>query len=129
MDLNDCFILKNGRIMQTLFYLLGFEREQICFRGTNKFNLKQAKQFLNEDLLQRMGTYNPQGRRAGVFKEYQKLTFLKQNLHGFDEEKLAETNLLMARILQWIWAAIQLRQEDVIRRRDNCVFVKLDRAK
>jgi hypothetical protein len=85
-----------------LFYLLGYTREQISERGTNALNFKLAKEFINESLLQKMGTYNPLGGRESEFKEYQKLSFLKNNIEGIDEDKVENFSLVMAKILKWL---------------------------
>ena len=98
-DLKYCYILKNPRVLQTLFYLLGYEREEICNRGTNALCMKKAKELINESLFQRMGNYKPEGPRTDGFKEYQKLSFLKSNIKDFDEEKLYETNIVMSKLL------------------------------
>lgn len=113
--------------MQTLFYLLGYEREEICFRGTNALCMKKAKELINESLFQRMGDYKPEGSRTESFKEYQKLSFLKSNIKDFDEEKLFETNIVMAKVLQWIKMAIDIRVDDVVTRRDNAEYVRQER--
>ena len=126
-DLRHCYIVKSPRVLQTLFYLLGYEREEICFRGTNALCIKKARELINESLFQRMGDYKPEGSRTGSFKEYQKLGFLKSNIKDFDEEKLWETNIVMSKVLQWIKMAIDIRVDDVVTRRDNAEFVRQER--
>lgn len=55
LDLRKCHIIKNPRVLQTLFYLLGYTREEICERGTNALDFKLAKELINETLFQKMG--------------------------------------------------------------------------
>jgi hypothetical protein len=57
-------------VLQTLFYVLGYTREEICERDTNALNFKKAKNFINEKLFFKMGSYNPVGPRGQEFKEY-----------------------------------------------------------
>lgn len=48
-------VIKHPRVLQTLFYMLGFTREQICHRDTNALDFRKAKEFLNEELFAKMG--------------------------------------------------------------------------
>ncbi len=49
-ELKKCHIIKSPRVLQTLFYLLGYTREEICERGTNALDFKLAKELINESL-------------------------------------------------------------------------------
>jgi hypothetical protein len=68
------------RVFQTVFYLLGYTREEVCERDTNKLEWKKAKNLINEDFFHKLGAYNPFGPKEGEFKDYQKLKFLKRNI-------------------------------------------------
>jgi hypothetical protein len=59
-----------SRVFQTVFYLLGYSREEICERDTNKLEWKKAKELLNEDFFKRLGEYNPFGSKEGEYKSY-----------------------------------------------------------
>lgn len=48
LDLRQLSLVKNSRVIQTLFYLLGYTRDQICERGTNALDFKLAKELINE---------------------------------------------------------------------------------
>lgn len=50
LDLRGLSLIKNPRVLQTLFYLLQYEREQICEKGTNSLDFKLAKELINEQL-------------------------------------------------------------------------------
>lgn len=49
------------RLWQSLFYLLGYERHQICLEGTNKLFWKYAKRVLDEKFIERLVNYTPYG--------------------------------------------------------------------
>lgn len=51
LELKELRVLKMTRVLQTLFYLLGYKREDICERDTNKLELKKIKSYLSDDLL------------------------------------------------------------------------------
>ena len=48
MDISDRNVIKMPRVMQTLFYLLRYDREEICEAGTNKLDFKKAKKLIND---------------------------------------------------------------------------------
>ena len=119
--------MKHPRILQTLFYLLGYEREQICERDTNCLDFKKAKEFINDQLFQKMANYDPCGEREGPFKQYQKLSFLKANLAEIQEDLVEDFSNVLIKIYRWIQLAIDIRIEDVTRRRDTVEFHKQER--
>jgi len=70
LEMKQNSTIKHPRVLQTLFYLLGYSIEQICERGTNCLDFKLAKDLINEQLFQKMGSYQPLGSREGEFFEY-----------------------------------------------------------
>lgn len=74
-----------------------------------------------------MGSYQPLGSRDGEFKEFQKISFLKNNIKDIDEEKVQDFSLVMCKLLNWIQLALEIRCEDVVNRRDTVEYVKHDR--
>jgi len=61
LDIKELNIMKMPRILQALFYTLSYTREEICECDTNKLDFKRVKSLINEDLFERMATYNPFG--------------------------------------------------------------------
>lgn len=102
LDIKELNIMKMPRILQTLFYVLSYDREEICVRDTNSLDFKKAKTLIGEDLFERMGKYNPLGQSENEYKEYQKLTFLKRNIESMEEEKVDEYSIILGRIHRWI---------------------------
>jgi hypothetical protein len=102
LEIRQNFTMKHPRVLQTLFYLLGYTREQICERGTNCLDFKLAKELINEQLFQKMGSYQPLGSREGDFFDYQKISFLRSNIKELDEEKVQDFSLVMGKLLSWI---------------------------
>lgn len=116
-------------MLQTLFYLFGATREQICLPSTNALSFKKAKKLINEDLFKQMGTYDPTGSRQGTYKDYQKLSFLKANLDSLEDDKVEQSSLVMCKVLQWLRLAVELRCDDVVARRDQVEFKRQEREK
>lgn len=126
LDVKDWNIMKMPRVLQALFYTLNYTREEICERDTNKLDFKRAKTLINEDLFERMATYNPFG-REDEYKEYQKLSFLKKTIESIEEEKVDEYSIILGRIHRWVTQALDLRVEDVRNRRDTVAILKHER--
>lgn len=64
MTLKEFKVLKYPRVMQSLLYLLGFNREEICERHTNRFFWKIAKNCINEDFPSKMCAFKVFGETA-----------------------------------------------------------------
>ena len=60
-DLTKTNVLKQGRIVQSVFYMLGYERENVCERMTNKLWWKIAKKHITEEFLKKLMNYQPSG--------------------------------------------------------------------
>ena len=82
LALSTTTVLKNPRIMQTIFYLLGYTREQVCQEGSNKFFWKYAKKLVNEDFIDKLVDYTPFGLKTMKVKAYQTINFLDKNIDG-----------------------------------------------
>ena len=102
MELKNLNILKMPRVLQTLFYLLRYEREEVCERGTNKLDFKKVKLLINDELFKRMSEYEPFGQSEEEYTVYQKLGFIKKNIESVEEEKVDEYNIVMGRIHRWV---------------------------
>lgn len=65
-----------SRVFQTVFYLLGYTREEICERDTNKLEWKKARLVLageNNDgaeFFKKIGEFNPLGAKESSFLAY-----------------------------------------------------------
>ena len=122
-----------GRVFQSVFYLLGYRREEICEKDTNKLEWKKAKLILSgphgEDFFKRLGDYNPFGAKDLDFKAYQKLKFIKQNIARIEQiqDKLEEYSIPLARLFKWLLLSVDYRQMDVLSRRDMKQKLKEDR--
>lgn len=55
------------------------------------------------------------------------MSFLKKNLSELEDDKVEEFSLVLSKILKWIHLAIDLRCEDVVRRRDNVEIHRQER--
>ena len=86
MGLRDFNVIKFPRVLQTLFYVLNYTREEICEPETNALNWKKVKTLIDKDLFEKIGHYEPLGPRDDEFKLYQKMKFLKANIAEIHDE-------------------------------------------
>lgn len=63
-------VVKQTELIKAIFYLLGYEREQICMKGTQKLFWKTAKHLWNPDLLAKMANFDYVGAREKPIKVY-----------------------------------------------------------
>lgn len=68
--------------MQSLFYMLQYEREAICEKYTNKFFWKIAKHLVDDTFVQNLNAYRALGPKEEEYKKYQTLNFIEKNLEG-----------------------------------------------
>ena len=104
---------------QSLFYLLGIEREEICETDTNKLQWKFAKKQLdvNAKLLEKLIEYEPQGPKPRPQAYYTTLNFIEKNIeHYYPEDIDAYSASILGRIFKWILNAVKLRRQDIVRR-------------
>ena len=87
LSLAHTTVLKAPRMMQSVFYLLGYTREQVCQEGSNKFFWKYAKKLVNEDFLKRLEAFNVFGLKTKAVKAYQTLNFLEKNIEGLGTQE------------------------------------------
>jgi hypothetical protein len=127
LELKDVHVIKHPRVLQTLFFLLRYSRDEFCERGTCKLEFKKAKALINDDLFSKMGSYNPFGPSELEYLEYQRMAFLRKNIENMDEEKLDEYSVVIGKIFRWVQSAIELRIEDVIERRNHNELLKKER--
>ena len=71
-----------ARVLQSIFYILKYERRDICEKGTNKFYWKRAKSLLDLDFIKKLHEYQILGPKDEVFFGYHTLNFIERNIEG-----------------------------------------------
>eukprot|EP00347_Sterkiella_histriomuscorum_P009020 403342835 len=117
MTLKEFKVLKMPRVMQSIFYLLQYRREDICERGTNKFFWKKAKNLIDEDFIDRLIYFNALGPKEENYERYQTLNFIERNLTDFNPEDVDAYNLCLGKLFKWSLLAIKTRKDDITRRK------------
>jgi hypothetical protein len=117
MILRDFNVIKMPRVIQTLFYLLKYNREDICEKGTNKFFWKKAKNLVDDEFISRLAYFNVLGPKEDEYQRYQTLNFLERNIEGIQPEDVDVYNLTLGKLFKWVQLAIKTRKEDIVRRK------------
>jgi len=111
-------VIRFPRIYQSFFYFLGYKREDICEPLTNKLFWKKAKNLWNEDLLNKLDKYTPQGTKEGPYTLYQKINFIESNMTKTSEQDLTNYSFGLAKLFSFLKLTIEIRKEDVISRKE-----------
>ena len=82
--------------------MLGYKREDLCERDTNKLEWKKAKNYINEDFFKKIGEYNPFGPKEDEFKQYQKYRFLERNISMYEPEHIDEYSIPLGKLYRWM---------------------------
>lgn len=127
VDLKGFKIIKNCRIIQSAFYLLGYFREDICEEKTNKLCWKKAKKYINDEFFNKLHDYNPIGSKCGEYKKYQKINFIQKNLEEVKLEELEHDCVSLSFVYKYLQTAIEIRRGDVQKRYFHYVKLKEER--
>lgn len=88
--------------MQSLFYLLGYSKDDVSEPGTQKFFWKKAKTLLNEEFLEKMLTYEFMGCKESEFKSYQTLNYIQKNIEGIVLADVEAISMVAGRLFKWL---------------------------
>ena len=122
-------LIKYPRIFQSLIYLLKFKtREEVCEFDTNKLSWKYVRcSLVGKDaeemtLFKAIGEYNPFGPKEDEYKEYEKLEFIQNNIEGISPDTVDNFSVALGKLLRWLKFAIEVRIDDVVKRRKKKEF-------
>ena len=76
-------VLKMPTILQSLFFLNKFTREQICEPNTNKFSWKKAKELLVKELPERMANYKVWGSKEDEYRPFMRINYTEKLMSSF----------------------------------------------
>jgi hypothetical protein len=113
-------VIKYVRVWQSLFYLLGTPRDQICEMETNKLKWKYAKNQIEPlgQMVERLVNFEAQGHKTASYPYYHTLNFLEKNIEQYYPEDIDAYNVsILGRLLKWMHALIKLRKSDIVRRK------------
>ena len=107
-DLKKYRVIKMARVLQSAFYMLKYEREDICEENTNRLDWKKCKNLVNEDFLKKIKEYEPIGPKEDEYKEYQKVNFVHKFLTELTLEEVEGYSLALGQLYQYIILALKV---------------------
>jgi len=110
-------VIKMPKIIQSLMFLLCMPRDQICEPDSNRLFWKAAKCFLDGRLQDAMVDYKVLGPKEGEFKAYQTINYCERLIEGIQQEDVDNYSAAFGKIFKWLFNAISLRKQDIIRRK------------
>jgi len=118
LNFAKCTVIRLPRLWQSLFYLLGYTREEICLEGTNKLFWKYARRHLDEGFVDKMVTYTPYGVKEGPYWQYQTVNFLEKNLEGINGEEIEpQCGMHMSKLYKWLVLCLKTRKDEITYRK------------
>lgn len=122
-EIKQMTVIKMPKILQSVMYMLGFTREQICEPKTNKINWKVAKQYIEKEVPARMAKFEVIAEKNGQFKVYQTINFCERALAAHTEEEVAQYHAGFYKLYKWLVMAIDARKTYIARTK---AFLKRD---
>ena len=110
-------VLKMPTILQSLFFLNKFTREQICEPNTNKFSWKKAKELLEKELPERMANYKVWGSKEDEYRPFMRINYTEKLMSSFILEDVDAYHTGLGKLFKWLKMAITARKQDVVRRK------------
>ena len=118
LSLQSATVIKMPRLLQSVFYLLQYKREDVCQPGSNKFFWKYARKYFNEEFIDKLIAYTPLGVKTAPQASYTTLNFLEKNLDGLTPEDVEQhCGLEISRIFKWLLLCIKTRKDEIVYRK------------
>ena len=95
-------VLKMPHIIQALFFLNKFPREQICEPNSNKLSWKKAKELLVADLPLAMAEYTVWGEKTDEFRPYMRLNYVEGLTSKYTQEEVDAYHPGMGKLFKWL---------------------------
>jgi hypothetical protein len=110
-------VCKYPQIFLSLFYLLGISRAEVCYENTNLLSWRVARDLINSKLLQKIGEYKVRGAKEEAPPKYMMINKILPLVADLKEEEVEVNYYLLAQLLRWIRGAVEIRLEDIKRRK------------
>ena len=118
MKFREYRVVRFPRFWQSLFYFLGYSREDIWEEGTNKLFWKKASKKLTDGLFEKMKAYTHKGPKDKEYKKYQLLNFIEKNIKDLTSEEIEQYSFVQAKLFKWMSSLIEMRKDDIHKRRE-----------
>ena len=127
LSLADRKVIRYENVVKAIYYLLEFDKQDICLPETQKLFWKIAKKHWSKDLLDKMVAFVYTNAKGHELKSYQTLDFVQGLLGEITFEELSQYNYSLAMILKWIKLAIEARRRDIGKRSNEKKVLREER--
>jgi len=127
MELTKYTIVKFPRIFQYALYLLGYNREDICEKDTNKLNLHKLSQFIDDKFFEKIDLYSPLGPKPEKCPKYRLINAIDKNLEELKEEEIQTYSIAYSQLLRWVKECTDTRKKDILARKAKRQAAKEER--
>lgn len=110
-------VLKMPRLLKSLYFLLGVQREDICFPGSSLLDWKKSKHLLTNKLPRMMKTYRILGAKPDEVRKFNTVNYVERIVSEFNAEEVENYNIGMGKLFKWVSQAVTLRKADIVRRK------------
>lgn len=113
-------VMRYPQIIQSLMFLTGSKREDVCLPETNKLWWKIVREIPTDQIPKAMDAYQMWGQTLG--KEvlpYQTLTYCEKIIDGIQAEDVEQYHTGLGKLFKWLTTAIAGRKLDITRRKIN----------
>jgi len=95
-------VLKLPRILQSLYYLNVFTKDEITIANSQAFDWKIAKAFFVDELPRRMACYRVLGGKSYTYESYQTINYCERIISGLDQEFVENYHPLFGKLFKWL---------------------------
>ena len=121
-------VMRYPQIIQSLMFLTGSKRDQICFPRTNKLCWKWVREIKARDISKAMAAYQMYGETKGrEILPYQTIVYCERIIAGIMADEVEQYHTGLGRVFKWLAAAIAGRKLDITRRKILTRKAKEDR--
>lgn len=113
VELTQYTVLKFPRVFQYAMYLVGYNREDICEKDTNKLWMQKLKVLVDDKFFERIDAYSQLGARAGVYPRYRNINAVERNLEEVKDEEVSGYSIAYGQLLRWVKESIKVRKQDI----------------
>ena len=113
MEMTQYTVLKYPRVFQYAMYMLGYNREEVCEKDTNKLWLQKLRLLIDEKFFEKLAEYSPLGARSGKYPRYRILNSIEKNVEEVKDEEVSGYSIAYGQLLRWIKESIKIRKKDI----------------
>jgi hypothetical protein len=102
VSLTKMKVLKLPRVLQSIYYLNCFTKNEITLPNSQAFDWKIAKAFFIDELPKRMASYNVLGAKADKFESYQTINYCERIISELTQDYVDNYHNVFGKLFKWL---------------------------